>query len=205
MNKRAVASGDLAPRASHVRRRLISFSAVALDQLFFSIWRWPDELEFEFALKSEAASGPEAVKIPTAKPEGDRQRRDGLWTTTCFEVFFGGLRSPSYVEVNLSPSGDWNLYAFADYRQGRLPVADAEVRLLETLVSPRTPSLAVRGSVRPLSPDSMLRPLLRSGPLVMGANAVLEYENGSHEYWALTHAGDKPDFHLRRGFSLTLE
>ena len=45
-------------------------------------------------------------------------RRDRLWEETCFEFFLAVKNSPRYWEFNLSPAGHWNVYRFADYRQG---------------------------------------------------------------------------------------
>jgi hypothetical protein len=39
------------------------------------------------------------------------------------------------------------------------------------------------------------------GPLVLGASAVMEYQDGAKDYWALAHTGEKPDFHLRSSFT----
>jgi hypothetical protein len=41
-------------------------------------------------------------------------------------------------------------------------------------------------------------PLL--GPVVLGATAVVEYRDGTKDYWALAHKGEKPDFHVRESF-----
>ena len=48
-------------------------------------------------------------------------RRDHLWESTCFEAFLAPAGRPEYWEVNLSPSGDWNVYRFDGERQGMRP------------------------------------------------------------------------------------
>ena len=50
----------------------------------------------------------------TASPE----RRDQLWQSTCLELFIAQPNEPPYWEINLSPSGDWNIYQLDGYRQG---------------------------------------------------------------------------------------
>lgn len=45
-------------------------------------------------------------------------RADGLWQSTCFELFLGSPAETGYIEFNFSPSGAWNCYEFSDYRQG---------------------------------------------------------------------------------------
>src|SRR5690606_18579702 len=57
--------------------------------------------------------------IPSAAPA---VRTDGLWRTTCLELF-AGSGGPAYREFNLSPSGAWAAYQFDDYRMG---MRDAE-------------------------------------------------------------------------------
>ncbi len=51
-------------------------------------------------------------------PISSPRRRDGLWQATCFEFFVAVSGSHQYWEINLSPSGDWNVYAFTEYRHG---------------------------------------------------------------------------------------
>src|SRR5262245_47150312 len=50
-----------------------------------------------------------------------RARCDRLWESTCFEAFLARAGSPEYWEVNLSPSGDWNVYRFDSERTGMRP------------------------------------------------------------------------------------
>ncbi|MGH6786431.1 MAG: GIY-YIG nuclease family protein, partial [Novosphingobium sp.] len=81
------------------------------------IWRSEqDDMLIEFAVE-----GSETLVLPAwASPE----RRDGLWQSTCFELF---LMCPDgrYFEFNLSPSTEWALYAFDSYRTGmRRPTVD---------------------------------------------------------------------------------
>ena len=104
--------------------------------------------------------------------------RDGLWRHTCFEVFVGRRGSRAYREYNLSPSGEWAVYAFDRYR----------VRRRERVLRP-----AFRGrSLR----------LPESGRLRIGLAAVVEDKDGRLSYWALRHPPGKPDFHHPRAFAL---
>jgi hypothetical protein len=41
--------------------------------------------------------------------------------------------------------------------------------------------------------------------LRLGLAAVIERTDGGHSYWALTHPGDRPDFHDPAGFVLQIE
>ena len=53
------------------------------------------------------------LKIPPASDVP--QRTTGLWETTCFECFLGSLGQENYWEMNLSPSGDWNVFRLDGY------------------------------------------------------------------------------------------
>lgn len=57
-------------------------------------------------------------QLVLGEPSADPQRRDGLWQSTCFEAFLGVVGERQYWELNLSCSGDWNLYRFEGYRSG---------------------------------------------------------------------------------------
>jgi hypothetical protein len=122
-------------------------------------------------------------------------RADGLWKTTCFEVFVRpGPRGAAYAEFNNAPSGDWAAYAFTGYREGMsnlpgLPQAGWECRstgdgfyfdaILDLGGFPRA-------------------------PFRLGITAVIEETNGRKSYWALAHPPGAPDFHHVDGFVLEL-
>jgi hypothetical protein len=63
----------------------------------------------------------EALVLPDPSPS--RRRCDGLWQTTCLEAFWGFAGQDAYWELNLAPSGDWNLYRLSHYRGPLIPVA----------------------------------------------------------------------------------
>ena len=121
------------------------------------------------------------------------ERADGLWRTTCFEAFVGAPKSEAYLEVNLSPSGRWALYAFDGYRQGMrsppAPPPDIEVK-----TSPGRIELAARIDLAGLAPEGVWR---------LGLTAVIERADGAKSYWSLAHPEGKPDFHNASGFLLT--
>ncbi len=133
-----------------------------------------------------------SIKWPDERREM-AARRDELWKTTVFEFFVAVDGQAGYIEMNIAPSGDWNAYAFSNYRAGMLPVASiAKTPLSST--SKDADSLALEGVIH-LSDFQLV------GPVVLGASAVLEYQDGRKEYWALAHRGEKPDFHLRDSFT----
>jgi len=158
-----------------------------------------DRIEFEFFLYGPDLS---RVLLPEMKAPELRTRRDELWKSTCLELFLAKPDGTSYVEMNVSPSGDWAAYSFDDYRVGMKP-ANGKVVLQESPASSE-PYFRLAGS---LCPDGSgdVEGLLAVPDLVFAATAVLEYSNGEREYWALTHSGTKPDFHLRASFTGRLQ
>lgn len=138
--------------------------------------------------------GLDSVAIPERAEQPER--RDELWRQTCFELFFGPSADSGYHEVNLSPAGHWNVYAFDDYRQNRRP--EGAVGPLAFTVAREEKSLAVVLEL-PLTsfhpPETTLR---------VGLAAVLADPAGTLSFWALAHAGDRPDFHRRENFAITI-
>ena len=151
------------------------------------------ELTFNLQAKSESDALKD-LKVTTAESlnnEANGERQDNLWKHTCFEAFFAKPDSEQYWELNVAPSGHWNLYQFDAYRSGgrEEPEASHRQRPGNTMIrcccgislnlapwwtEPRLPELAI--------------------------TAVLETSTGALSYWALQHPGDKPDFHDRRSF-----
>lgn len=128
----------------------------------------------------------ERVRWPEAAA---RTHTDGLWRTTCFEVFVAA--GDGYGEVNLSPSGAWAAYRFDGYRDGMRPLAIAEPFIV-TRHAPGRFALTV--DVEP--------PVEATGPI--GLSAVIEDVDGGVSYWALAHPSAKPDFHHPDSFVLEL-
>ena len=124
---------------------------------------------------------------------------DRLWQHTCCEIFIACKGMPAYYEFNLSPSGEWAVYAFDGYRQphGDKPRAAA-------------PEVAVRGGAGRMELDAVIRldrlPALRPGSrLSLALSAVIEDRDGALSYWALRHPPGKPDFHHPEAFALDLD
>ena len=107
-------------------------------------------------------------------------RADGLWRTTCFELFVergeGGYR-----EFNLSPSAAWAAYDFDGYRKG-MRAAPADVAISFSNEGNRLTMIAVIDSEFPSYAK-------------LGLSAVVEETDGAVRYWATSFAPGKPDFH----------
>lgn len=123
-------------------------------------------------------------------------RADGLWQTTCFELFLCPEGSTGYHEWNLSPSREWNAYSFTSYREGMAPIDVA-----------RAPECVIRqGSKFTLFDASIPRAALPRLRCSMGLSAVIEEAGGIKSYWALAHpVGENPDFHDAACFAATLD
>lgn len=128
---------------------------------------------------------------PLVESDPDLGRADGLWRTTCFEVF-AQLRDGSYAEFNISPSGQWAAYHFSSYREGGGDL-DGHVQVIRSEQA---------GGAFEL--DAILH--WPEWPHIdrIALSAVIEATDGSLSYWALAHPSDKPDFHHPDSFVLEL-
>ncbi len=117
---------------------------------------------------------------PPAKP----YRADGLWQTTCFELFMA-TGPESYAEFNFSPSSQWAAYRFSSYRQGMesVPVDDPPI------IHFSDEGYCLIVSVQIVLPGEA------SGSASFCV--VVEEIDGTKSYWALAHAPGPPDFHNR--------
>lgn len=113
-------------------------------------------------------------------PAASSVRTDGLWQTTCFELFVGGS-GDSYREFNFSPSGAWAAYEFDSHRTARRD-ADAGIEI-ET--SRDTKGLTLIAKIESEFAD----------PARIGLTAVIEEADGAIRYWATSFSPGEPDFH----------
>jgi hypothetical protein len=132
------------------------------------------------------------VCIPAPATPG---RREELWRHTCFELFVRGAGG-RYCEWNFSPSGEWAAYAFAAYRDGMTMLELREAPQIESRVTPSRLELSARVRL----PEAFAV----SASARLALSAVVEDGAGALSYWALAHAGARPDFHAPEGFVLPL-
>lgn len=159
----------------------------ALHTLAVNVQREAERLTLRFRMQGDLV----ALMIPAPAPAGPR---DGLWQHTCCEAFISDDAAPGYQELNFSPSGQWAAYAFSSCRTGQRSLAITprihcehdEQTLLLTAVAP-------------------LDEAFRHRTLRLGLSAVIEAQAGGLSYWALSHPGERPDFHHRAGHVLALE
>ena len=138
-------------------------------------------------LLTYAVDGGKAVMWPERT---SAVRSDGLWRTTCFELFLMFDDEEHYVEFNFSPSGAWAAYAFDGYRDG---MADL----------PRDVIPHVERTVDGVAVDCDLGGLPH-GELLMSLTAVIEEQGARRSFWALQLPPGAPDFHHRYCFAARL-
>lgn len=152
-------------------------------------------------LSYRVRGAPGAILLPPPQPPGPA---DNLWQHTCCEAFVAtaeettagrAVNRKKYLEFNFSPSGQWAVYGFNDYRE-----RDAG---FSPLAAPRI-TLQIQADGFQL--DAAIPPKLLPADqtLLLGLTAVIEAADGSKHYWALQHGAPQPDFHLRPSFALTL-
>lgn len=141
--------------------------------------------EAEFRLEGRLSA---IVLPPAASPE----RRDNLWQTTCFEIFWQPLGGTAYREFNLSPSGQWAAYDFDSFREG---MRDAPVGSIAIACSHDEAGLVLRASI---AADLLL-------PAQVALNAVVEHRDGGKQFWALAFPPGKPEFHSEANRQLIVE
>ena len=127
-------------------------------------------------------------------PFAGRGFADGLWQTTCFELFVRPEGGDAYSEFNFSPSERWAAYDFTAARTG---MARREL--------PRDPSCLLRGG-RDIAIFDAAVPLagLPRLPAAVSLTCVIEEQSGTISYWAPRHPAGAPDFHDPACFALRL-
>ena len=119
-------------------------------------------------------------------------RVDGLWRTTCFEMFLKRPEEEAYREWNFAPSGEWAAYYFTSYREGQ---GDADVPFAPEIVLQDNLTWWQVGVTVPVE----------EGPWQLGLCAALEEQDGTKSYWAIAHPPSaKPDFHAPDCFAARL-
>lgn len=150
-----------------------------------SVVATPEGCEAEFRLDGHV---PSIILPPPATPA----RRDNLWQTTCFEIFWQPLGGSAYREFNLSPSGQWAAYDFDSFREG---MRDAPVEAIAIACAQDDAGLILKASIAADLPD----------PAQVALNAIVEHADGSKQYWALAFPPGRPEFHSEANRALMVE
>jgi hypothetical protein len=147
-------------------------------------------LSIEYLVQGDL--GAVSIDPPTDSPA----RKLELWTATCFEFFIGVVGSPNYWEFNLAPTGDWNVYALDDYRQGLR--SEITFGALPFTIDRSASSLKLNLE---FDLSKLIEPDLK---LEVAITAVIKSTQAEISYWALTHTGTEADFHRRDSFTIDI-
>ena len=157
------------------------------------VWKSDGWLELSYGLLAMASSGLSSLQLPRGLQDGAQlgERRDELWTTTCFEAFLAVPGERRYWEINLAVNGNWAVYSFDDYRCGQR---------LQPLT--RDPAVHLQRWHHQLRLDARL-PLTPWWPAglcpELALSAVIDRGSEGLSHWALDHT-DQADFHHRSTF-----
>jgi hypothetical protein len=175
---------------------------------FFSLIPFPDSNIPNISIKGKVSRQKNLLTIHYAlagkigdiflPPPSDKPtRKDNLWKTTCLEFFLATRDLPQYWEINLSPSGDWNVYHMDAYR--RFGFRDeTSIQQLQFEMHRHTNDFLLNAAVD-------VNPIIRVEQILeVGVTAVIQSKEGSETYWALTHPAPEADFHLRESFILQM-
>jgi hypothetical protein len=146
------------------------------------------EVTLTYRVSAEIA----ALEIPALSTP---HRIDGLWKSTCFELFIGNFEDENYLEYNFAPSRQWAAYQFAGYRSD---MAELETNAPNITIAQDADILTLCATLH--LPDSWRARRLRAG-----ISAVIAKKNGDISFWAAAHPPGKPDFHHKDCFAVQLE
>jgi hypothetical protein len=125
--------------------------------------------------------------------EAEPERSDGLWNSTCFELFLRDPGDAGYLEFNFSPSGQWAAYRFQNYREG---MSEWPMKTPEIYCDCSDTHFALE--------VTLALPEVLNAPIEAALSAVIHESGDIKSYWALKHPAGKPDFHHRDCFALKL-
>ena len=175
--------------------RLIPFESAVPAGLQVSaelIWNDRGWLELSYGVLAASSVGLSDLVLPSGLVDGGQsegQRRDALWTTTCFEAFLGMPGHEGYWEINVAPNGDWAVYQFDRYRDGQARQSLLDAPCIE--LRRRHHQLRL-DAVLPISPwwPSNVAPEL-------ALTTVLDFGTAGCSHWSVAHPNQGADFHDR--------
>ena len=134
--------------------------------------------------------------ISIAPPVSVSSRQFQLWDATCFEFFIGIPGDRNYWEFNLSPSGDWAVFALDDYRQGLRDELAFSSLPFKVERYPNYITLSLELDLSEI--------ILAEQDLEMSVATVIKSSQNQLSYWAIAHTGEAADFHLRDSFKIEM-
>ena len=152
-------------------------------------WVSEDRLALHYRVEGDVGE----LQLPPRRPSAHTDR---LWEHTCFEAFVKHGDTRAYLELNFSPSSEWAIYSFDDYRRGRKPRVPQHP---PEIMSARQGDDALEVDVT-VHLGGLFTEHARTDRLRLGLAAVLEDRRGQLSYWALLHPSARPDFHHADSF-----
>lgn len=136
-------------------------------------------------------------------PQQASSPADNLWQHSCCEAFVAGAGDAAYREFNFSPSGQWAIYQFRDYRARDLDFCPDAIPQIKCRLGRQ--QFALKAILpKTLLPDHDALQLSLTLVIEADDGCKSGCKSGRKSYWALGHLADQPDFHLRSSFLLTL-
>jgi hypothetical protein len=117
------------------------------------------------------------------------EQKDNLWQQCCFEAFVCLKGETGYYEYNFSPSRQWGLYTFTDYREVASYQPQGVPKIEVTLIGQQL-------TLKVILPNRILPKNPTNKSIQIALSAVIETKQQQKSYWALHHPQDKPDFHI---------
>ena len=158
-------------------------------KIYGALSRIDDRLEIKYVLNNSSAIAiPQTNKAPL--------RRYDLWEHTCFEFFLRIKNTTKYWEFNLSPSGNWNVFRFLNYRSNI--VEEKAFDALPFTVFQDVESLILDAKI------NLNKIVTADENLEVAIATVVEGKDGLLSYWALTHPATEADFHHQDSFTIEI-
>ncbi|MFT5699351.1 MAG: hypothetical protein ACI8ZB_002209 [Desulforhopalus sp.] len=182
------------PLLKRTLRPCIGNEVDAVEGIEYGVWRDGGRIGVEFDLYGLLSH----LVIPAQDSGSTGKRVDDLWHHSCFELFVRevGEKTSRYFECNFSPSGQWNVYRFDSYRK-KMEQADLKSEpVSSTEITKKIFTIRAEVDLTGLVPES--------SAVEIGVGCVVENKDGKLGYWALSHPGEKPDFHDPRSFIIRL-
>lgn len=127
------------------------------------------------------------IPMPTEAPK----RVEGLWESTCFEVFLKNENQLSYEEFNFSPTGNWHHMNFSSYRNMTSEASEVVTPKIELSKSENEIRLEVKFTPQNIEIEN----------ICCNLTVILETKDLQKHYYALKHPKEsEPDFHHKDGF-----
>lgn len=120
-------------------------------------------------------------------------RADGLWQTSCFELFLRDACGDGYFEYNFAPSREWAAYRFDGYRSGMADLMTA------------APDIGCDASDTHFALEATIDlPFTFDGGMDAAFTAVVHERGDFKSYWSVRHPSGQPDFHHKDCFAVKL-